>query len=108
MPGVIITDDNFESEILNADVPVLVDFYADWCGPCKMQAPIIEQLADDYKTKPVKIAKLNVDEAPKSAQQFGVMSIPTLLIFKGGKPVEQFVGVQDKETLSAKLDHYSA
>ena len=108
MPGVIITDDNFESEVLNTNVPVLVDFYADWCGPCKMQAPIIEQLAEAYHNKPVKIAKLNVDEAPKSAQQFGVMSIPTLLIFKGGKQVEQFVGIQDKETLSAKLDHYSA
>ncbi len=98
-----LNDQNFETEVLKADVPVLVDFWAPWCGPCKMQGPIIEELANNFTGKAVKIAKLNVDEAPMSASRFQIMSIPTIMIFKGGKPVDQMVGVQDKTTLEGKL-----
>lgn len=98
-----LNDQNFETEVLKADVPVLVDFWAPWCGPCKMQGPIIEELANNFAGKAVKIAKLNVDEAPMSASRFQIMSIPTIMIFKGGKPVDQMVGVQDKTTLEGKL-----
>ena len=104
MPEIILTDENFEKEVLKSKNPVLVDFWAPWCGPCKMQAPILEELAEEYEDKDVKIATLNVDQAPKSAGKFQIMSIPTLMIFKGGKPVEQMVGVQDKKTLAGKLD----
>lgn len=104
MAGIILTDENFENEVLNSKVPVLVDFWAPWCGPCKMQTPILEQLAEDYKNKDVKIAKLNVDEAARSAAKFQIMSIPTIILFKDGKPVDQMVGVQDKDTLIQKLD----
>ncbi len=98
------TDDNFNQEVLKAKEPVLVDFWAPWCGPCKMQGPIIEELAKDYKGKAVKIGKLNVDESPQSANRFQVMSIPTLMIFQDGKPIEQMIGVNDKDTLKNKLD----
>lgn len=98
-----LNDQNFEGEVLKSDVPVLVDFWAPWCGPCKMQGPIIEELAKTMEGKSVKIAKLNVDEAPISASKFQIMSIPTIMIFKGGKPVDQMVGVQDKTTLENKL-----
>ena len=78
------TDENFNQEVLSSDIPVLVDFYADWCGPCKMLAPVIEALAEEYEGK-VKIGKLNVDNAPDTAQKFGIMSIPTLLTSKTAK-----------------------
>ncbi|MAF13757.1 MAG: thioredoxin [Parcubacteria group bacterium] len=104
MPGTILTDENFDNEVLSSKVPVLVDFWAPWCGPCKMQSPILEQLADDYKDKKVKIAKLNVDEASRSASKYQVMSIPTLILFKDGKPVDQMIGVQDKDALIEKLN----
>lgn len=104
MSEVILNDQNFDAEVINSEVPVLIDFWATWCGPCKMQGPIIEQLAKEYEGKRVKIAKLDVDTAPMSASRFHVMSIPTLMIFKGGQPVAQMVGVQDKSTLSAKLN----
>lgn len=99
-----ITDATFEQEVLKSDVPVLVDFWAPWCGPCKVLGPIVEELAKDNEGKPVKIVKLNVDENGQSASQYGVMSIPTLIFFKGGTPVEQMSGVQDKATLQQKLD----
>lgn len=92
------TDENFEKEVLQSELPVLVDFYADWCGPCKMMAPVIEQLASEYEGK-VKIGKLNVDNAPESAAKYRVMSIPTIILFKNGSPAETTVGVVAKEKL---------
>jgi len=98
----VFTDQNFEQEVLNSQKPVLVDFWAPWCGPCQMMGPIIEQLAEELEGKVV-VGKLNVDENPQMAQKYGVMSIPTLLIFKDGRVVEQFVGVQPKEVLKQVL-----
>ncbi|MFA6382610.1 MAG: thioredoxin [Candidatus Buchananbacteria bacterium] len=100
------TDENFDQEVINSKTPVLVDFWAPWCGPCKMQGPIIEDLAKDYEGKPVKIGKLNVDDSPQSASKFHIMSIPTLIIYKDGKPIEQMMGVQDKSVLAKKLDKF--
>lgn len=100
------TDANFDAEVIKSDVPVLVDFWATWCGPCRMQGPIIEELAGEMDGAKVKIGKLNVDDSGKSAQDFGVMSIPTLIIFKGGKEVERLVGVQQKEGLKNVLAKY--
>ncbi len=94
------TDENFNQEALSSDIPVLVDFYADWCGPCKMLAPIVEALATDYEGK-VKIGKLNVDNAPNTAQNYGIMSIPTLLYIKNGEVVNKSVGVVSK----ADIEH---
>ncbi len=89
-----ITEQNFEKEVLNSDIPVLVDFWATWCGPCRMQAPIIDELAGEVSG--VKFAKLNVDENGSLAQQYRVMSIPTLIVFKEGKVVASAVGLQSK------------
>lgn len=97
------TDQNFEQEVLKSGVPVLVDFWAPWCGPCRMIAPVVEELAGEYAGS-VKIGKLNIDESPNAAQQYGVASIPTLMIFKGGQPIDQVVGVQPKSRLQQKLD----
>ncbi len=96
------TDDNFEEEVLKSDKPVLVDFYAEWCGPCKMMAPIIDELAKQYDGKWV-IGKMDVDQNPERAQEFGIQSIPTLIIFKGGKVEDKIMGFQSKEALEAKL-----
>ncbi len=104
MAEITLTDDNFEKEVLKAKEPVLVDFWAPWCGPCKMQAPILEELAEEYQGKPIKIGKVNVDENSTSASKFQVMSIPTLIIFKAGKPIEQMMGIQDKNTLKEKIE----
>ena len=97
------TDDNFKQEVLSSELPVLVDFYADWCGPCKMLAPVIETLDTEYEGK-VKIGKLNVDDAPDTAQQYGVMSIPTLLYFKNGAVVSKSVGVVSKTEIEQVLN----
>lgn len=98
-----ITDANFDSEVLRSTKPVLVDFWAVWCGPCQMQGPIVEDVAKEMAGK-AKVGKLNVDENPQVAQKYSVMSIPTLMIFKGGMVVKQFVGVQSKETLLGELN----
>ena len=100
MSEVIITKDNFEAEVLQSDIPVLVDFWASWCGPCKLLSPIIAQIAEEQAGK-VKVGKVNVDEQPELAAQFRIMSIPTLLVFKNGEVVNQSLGVQPKEQVEA-------
>ena len=98
-----ITDATFEEEVINADTVVLVDFWADWCAPCKMIAPIVEDLAEEFDGK-VKFAKLDVDSNPKSAMTYGVRGIPTLLIFNGGEAVGQVVGAVPKSVLKGRLE----
>lgn len=98
-----LTDETFEQEVLKAELPVLVDFWAPWCAPCQMVGPIVEELASEYEGK-VKVCKLNVDEGHQTASRYGVMSIPTLIIFKGGEVVDQIIGAVPKQQLSAKLD----
>lgn len=102
MSGIIITDTNFDSEVMKSSLPVLVDFWAVWCGPCRMQDPILEEIAREFEGK-VKITKLNVDENPNTAAKYSVMSIPTLLLFKNGEIVKQMIGVQSKETLEEEF-----
>lgn len=103
MADITITDANFDAEVLKSTTPVLVDFWAVWCGPCQMQGPIVEEVAKALAGK-AKVGKLNVDENPQMAQKYSVMSIPTLMIFKGGMVVKQLVGVQSKETLLGELN----
>ena len=98
-----ITDDDFEAEVLKSDIPVLVDFWAPWCGPCKAMGPIVDELAEEYDGK-VKIVKMNVDESTEAPGQFGVMSIPTFIIFKDGQPAANFVGAKSKEDMKKELD----
>ena len=98
-----ITDDSFNAEVVQSDTPVLVDFWAEWCSPCKMIAPIVEELAEEFGDK-IKFTKLDVDTNPQSAMNFGIRGIPTLLIFNGGKPVETVVGAVPKSVLKKKLD----
>ena len=101
------TEDNFKSEVLDSSQPVLVDFWAEWCGPCRMIAPAIEELAADFEGK-AKVAKVNVDEQPRLGEQFGVRSIPTILFIQDGKVVEQLVGAAPKEALAEKLNNLIA
>ncbi len=103
MSDVTITDSNFENEVLKSDKPVLIDFWAVWCGPCQVQGPIVEEVATLMGDK-AKIGKLNVDENPMVAQNYGIMSIPTIMIFKSGTVVKQFIGVQSKEALLVELN----
>jgi thioredoxin 1 len=98
------SDDTFASDVLESDTPVLVDFWAPWCGPCKMVAPVVEELAEDYDGK-VKFYKLNTDDNPNIAGQYGIRSIPTLLLFKSGNAVGQIIGFKPKQTLAKEIDN---
>lgn len=98
-----LNDNNFNSEVIKSNEPVLVDFWAEWCAPCKRVVPVIKELSQEYKGK-VKIAKLNVEEGTNTATSFGIMSIPTLMLFKNGKIVKQIVGVVSKEELKSMID----
>ena len=100
------TDDNFDSDVLQADGAVLVDFWAPWCGPCRQIAPMIDELANENPS--VSVGKVNIDDNPGVAQRFGITSIPTLLLFKGGEPVESFVCVRPKTALQEAIDSASA
>ncbi len=97
------TKDSFEKEVLESKEPVLIDFYADWCGPCKMMAPVVEKLAEKYEGK-VKVGKVNSDDEPELAQKFQVMSIPNFVIIKGGKVVDRVIGAVPQKALEEKLD----
>ena len=103
MADVKITDQNFKTEVLDAGVPVLVDFWAEWCMPCKIVGPVVEELAVEYTGK-LKVGKLNVDENGQTAQAYGVMSIPSLLIFKNGQVVKTMIGAQSKDSFKIEID----
>jgi thioredoxin 1 len=98
-----ITDENFKTEVLDSSIPVIVDFFAEWCGPCKIMGPIFEEVSTKYEGK-VKFAKLNVDEARETAMKYGVMSIPTIITYNEGKVVETIVGLQDEDTITTKAE----
>lgn len=103
MKPIEITDQNFQQEVLQSNIPVLIDFWAVWCGPCRMVAPIVEEIANEYDGK-VKVGKLDLDNNPQTAMDYGIRSIPTLLFFKDGKLVDQIVGAVPKRNIVQKLD----
>ncbi|PSO58933.1 MAG: thioredoxin [Cyanobacteria bacterium QH_9_48_43] len=100
-----VTDTSFQDDVLESEVPVLVDFWAPWCGPCRMVTPVVDEIADQYEGQ-VKVVKLNTDENPNVASQYGIRSIPTLMIFKGGERVDMVVGAVPKTTLANTLEKY--
>ena len=102
-----LTDDNFQAEVVDSDIPVLVDFWAEWCMPCKMLAPTIEELAEEFTGK-VKVCKLDTDNARESAMQFAISAIPTIILFKGGEKVSQLVGLQQKTDIKAAMEELLA
>jgi thioredoxin 1 len=103
MPSFEFTDANFEAEVIKSDLPVLVDFWAVWCGPCKMIAPLVEELSNEYNGR-FKFGKVDVDNNPNTATTYGIRSIPTLLIFKNGKVVDQIIGAVPKQAIASKLE----
>ncbi|MBI2031721.1 MAG: thioredoxin [Candidatus Levybacteria bacterium] len=103
MADTTFTDQNFEQDVLKNNLPVLVDFWAPWCAPCRIVSPIVEELAKEYEGK-LKVGKLNVDENPENASKYGVMSIPSLIIFKNGHPIKTVIGAQGKENFKKAID----
>lgn len=100
-----VTDASFKDEVLDSELPVLVDFWAPWCGPCRMVAPVVDEIAEQYAGQ-VKVVKVNTDENPSVASQYGIRSIPTLMVFKGGQRVDMVVGAVPKTTLATTLEKY--
>lgn len=105
MSAAAVTDDNFEQEVIGSAVPVLVDFWAPWCGPCRMVAPVVDEIAEQYEGK-IKVVKVNTDDNPSVASKYGIRSIPTLMIFKGGQRVDMVVGAVPKTTLASTLEKH--
>lgn len=103
MADLTFTDSNFESDVLKSDAPVMVDFWAPWCAPCRIVSPIIEELGKEYLGK-VKVGKLNVDDNPQTAAKYGIMSIPSILMFKKGEPVKTIIGAQSKENFKRGIE----
>ena len=103
--GITLTGSNFETEVLKSPVPVLIDFWASWCGPCKMIGPLIDQLAEEYSGK-LKVCKVNVDEEPSLAEKHGIVSIPTLILYKDGSPVDQKVGAVPKNDIESLFKNH--
>ena len=99
-----ITEENFEKEVLNSNVPVIIDFYADWCGPCKMMSPIVDEIAEEVGDR-IKVGKINTDENMNLSSKFEIMSIPTILIIKNGNVEKSFIGVTDKETIINEINN---
>ena len=97
-----VTDENFNAEILNSDLPALVDFWAEWCGPCRMVSPLVEELANDYNGK-IKVAKMDVDQNRETPTRFGIRNIPTLIFFKGGEVTQTIIGVQPKSQIEEEI-----
>ena len=100
-----VTDDTFNAEVLKSDLPVLVDFWAEWCGPCKMVAPVLEEIATENADK-IQVVKLNIDENPTIAQKYGIMAIPTMNVFSGGQVVKQIVGAKPKSAMLKELAEF--
>ena len=105
MPATPVTDGDWTNEVLESDKPVLIDFWAEWCGPCRMVGPIVDEIASE-KSDELKVLKLNVDENPETAREYGIMSIPTLMVFKGGQPAKRIVGAKGKAQLLADIDEF--
>jgi len=103
MGAVVLTDQNFKSEVLESKLPVLVDFWAEWCAPCRMVAPVVEKIEKDYSER-LKVGKLNVDDNSETPQQYGIQGIPTLILFKGGQVANQLVGFQSEQKLKSAID----